>query len=361
MGQASSGICGLLSMADRVQPLTIFGRMKGAIITLGQRKYFLKWFPIGPQTEGYQYEVRVYETIISPLNRICPFFVQFAAAGICQSGEIAPVDTQYNKKNLPLQFLATTYGGSRDLQSILSQLLQQENSESVLYAVKILILQVALALHCLGFSRTMHNDLHFGNVLVEHSEMKASFQYQGIKPFSLTSPWTVSLFDWDYAFSDALGPNPFLNQRSSESPCHQLNRCNKFVPNKDLAFFLCFGLTHFPQLKLWQQLLMVPAPLKPTSEECFLRFSDEDFSHFPSPAQVAMVIIRELNLPFKPNWTRFEFPRVKSARYGQAFQSAEGKIHIPVIRSQRSWRSRDRRSFSYSPERTRRSRSRSTR
>jgi serine/threonine protein kinase len=84
--------------------------------------------------------------------------------------------------------------------------------------------QVVKGLYTLYKNRTVHNDIHAGNIMVEEKSNK------------------VMIYDWDRGYSPDLGINAILNSNVCRSLCSS-SQCNIFAPNGrpiDLVKSMCY-------------------------------------------------------------------------------------------------------------------------
>jgi len=103
-----------------------------------------------------------------------------------------------------------------------------------------IILQVAQALAVLEFHKINHHDVHYGNIFVDVLATPRKITYSnfpkptsGQTPYSITSRYFVTLFDFDNASGAGL-VNTFLTHHR----CQQVAMCNEFVSNFDWFRFL---------------------------------------------------------------------------------------------------------------------------
>lgn len=242
-------------------------------------------------THGLKYELYIYKDIIRPLidTRICPNFIKYLGSGeMCEFSSLQKIlsdavirtpEATFPRWNEPVKMandllernLLYMANGLKNRPSIVntrpakSELLKSypkmfykeidprwrynfiineqitkytktfDNFTRTIikfdeYALS-LIIQVVYACHCLSETRTNHNDLHTGNIFVAKLTRPIILTYR-LDDFeiSFTTNYHVVLYDFDLAYSETLGENPYINEDSS--------RTNEFVENKDLWKFV---------------------------------------------------------------------------------------------------------------------------
>ena len=259
---------------------------------------FMKWW-INPDTvhgaserrlrfsRGLDYETRVQRDIIEPLRAVCPHFTRFLAAGKgCSFADIRRIMTagrddfafvtaveRHIIRNLVYMRINAIHRPSVTETGKLPPMIGDEILNEVrndfyypwTYNVMInekhppcshgctfkvfmdkmggdypdvvwlVIYQVLVACYAMSLSGVTHNDLHFGNVVVEDLGQAEVFVYEinGETCF-FRSRYMARVFDYDRAYVERFGDNPLLVGPMSDT----LNQRNEFVPNKDFVKFL---------------------------------------------------------------------------------------------------------------------------
>lgn len=99
-----------------------------------------------------------------------------------------------------------------------------------------MLFQVIYSLGVMSKFRLIHNDLHANNVLVDDERKEELYAFIiRDKIFSFETKYVPLIFDWDHSYSDYLGENKYLDEKT----CLEWNTCNSFKNNFDLAVFLC--------------------------------------------------------------------------------------------------------------------------
>ena len=210
-------------------------------------------------TKGLAYEAKVYQFVtdniilknISPnfipllLNKKCPVKTIVASLG---------TDPSYGKMeltqklktllmpfpNLSLSFVMT---GSSDMMVSLKEFARDffKTTEEYLSV----IFQYMHALYIMGKYKIQHNDNHFDNTLVQVLASPVILHFKILhNQVKFRTKYIVKFFDWDRAYVEGLGNNPFLDNM------HFVRQINSFIPNRDFYQFLCYAFTYVPSTKL---------------------------------------------------------------------------------------------------------------
>jgi hypothetical protein len=246
------------------------------------RKAILKVSLVMKNTENLTYEANVYKMTKKFIHyRICPNFLTYFMSGECTIKQTASMLQKVGipKKNLirsltdiiikqnnniniqhvidalspsiinksvpkkyidmkaPIVTMTMTefIPHSRSLYDVvLSATFRNRNdSEKIIWS---LILQVMIALYTLSLSKTTHNDIHIGNILIKaSSSSKVSYNIDNTY-YSLNNfKYNALIFDYDRSYSETLGNNTFIIQHPYM--CSEYNQCNKVFPERDIIHF----------------------------------------------------------------------------------------------------------------------------
>ena len=200
---------------------------------------------------GLMYELQVYNQLITPILDafICPNFVRSylvsyncrradlvmalsAGIGVEPSqasrhldrslgflqqgrGERPPVDAPVPpgerylppSDNLRLMVLTTEY---TDLQTYKDWLMVPHSVESV----RVVLLQIVVALHVMALSKLMHNDLCAQSIFVQTTKKPETVTYriQGVPPITYSSCYRVKIMGFDKATTRVLGENALFTR-----------------------------------------------------------------------------------------------------------------------------------------------------
>lgn len=105
-----------------------------------------------------------------------------------------------------------------------------------------LLFQMIYTLYALALRGVVHNDSHFGNWLYAPPRLDApQYAYMLDTRTAVLMPNTamVFLFDWDLAYADSLGGNPYLDPAYFEKGCAVYGMCNATSLVRDLNHVLC--------------------------------------------------------------------------------------------------------------------------
>ena len=98
------------------------------------------------------------------------------------------------------------------------------------------IFQIFAGIYALSLTKTVHNDLHIQNVMVEETDDPTQYVYNlNDDVYVFESKYKAMIFDYDRAYSEQFGENDLLNSILCGTIASQ---CNEFVENKDAIKFL---------------------------------------------------------------------------------------------------------------------------
>lgn len=196
---------------------------------------------------GLLYEVEVYKYILDEiiLPGYCMNFVPFIGYGKCNipdTTEIFPYFQQYDetfKEDYKEKLMAHPSAGVNVLMT--ERMKNSMNFHDFImrqseFSVATVLFQILYALTVMEKFRIMHNDLHFGNILIVEKEENVPmyFDIDGEK-FSFETRFIPYIFDWDYGYVEPLGDNP----RITKTLCGESGICNRYSPRYDLYILLC--------------------------------------------------------------------------------------------------------------------------
>lgn len=196
-----------------------------------------------------------------------PTFIQIYPEDFLKHYSKNELENEFNElynhkiKNVKFGYIITQYKDNTiSLHDFLNEFIKsyEDKSECKLDLLKNIIIQFLVAIHTLIKLGINHNDLHFGNILVEkltknkiisfenntdfaenlfYLQNKTNFlKYNKNKNlFYIKTKYVVKLFDFDYANQPEVFPNPFSVPLPTGTEKY-------FYPNKDI---ICFFVTFF--------------------------------------------------------------------------------------------------------------------
>lgn len=232
---------------------------------------------------GLNYESLVYKNVINPivLNKKCPFFiVSFGIGYNCLYNNLLKLlenqldtsDAEYNlKRNLSymwagkptpditsMENLSYIYSGyktdvtDKKYTYIVLRPFTENHYTVADYIMDyitglssefwLILFQICVGLYALELYKTVHNDFHANNVVVEFVNKPTTIiqQIEDIT-YKYTSNIRVAIFDFDRAYSTKINdPNPLLYLYCNDGGGYQ---CNKFVKNRDVMQIYCNIIT----------------------------------------------------------------------------------------------------------------------
>lgn len=205
--------------------------------------------------QGLNYEAMVYEFILNNIirDKLSPNFIPLIALGICdlnstQDDIIDAVKNPNSKSDLQEFFIdlppmfqfklkIIITGTNRDKMRSLDDLFRKEKLPNE--EVASIIFQCLNALYLMEYFEIMHNDMHFGNILVQTLTTPICLTYKcGVNEVTFKTNYIVKFYDWDRGYVTALGNNGILLQDWSIAT----GASNGFKINHDYYQFMC-GLT----------------------------------------------------------------------------------------------------------------------
>lgn len=215
--------------------------------------------------KGLKYEKCIYSFITNNIIKkdISPNFIPLIAAKSCLMGQMLPLLNPQITKGVPkekydlfrelvniipdlkLNFIIT--GTTTDSTKIKPLIDKMDYFDANPDEFKPVLFQAVYSLAVMGMFGIVHNDLHFGNVLIQTLPSKISMQFKirthtGIEEtVRLYTDYVIKFFDWDRGYVKELGDNLFLSESVS---IHQINNTRT---KQDFAQFLC-GLARYPNI-----------------------------------------------------------------------------------------------------------------
>jgi len=207
------------------------------------------------------YERWVYAHVIRHLvdQRVCPNFSRYlgqgtgckfadlkklaATGGISEQELLTTIETiaqkqwNANKKLLAhmedYRMLATEY--------IVGETLGEYSDRREFgYWMWEILLQLAIACYALFLSKTAHNDLHAGNIILVKNDSSITFKVED-DVYTINPQFTPKIFDFDQAFTERYKQNPSLQivfnqegKRISDN-CGLFGKCNEVVQGRDIC------------------------------------------------------------------------------------------------------------------------------
>jgi hypothetical protein len=224
------------------------------------------------QIYALNYEMWVYGNVIRSLvdDRICPNFNRYLAHGKhCKNSALLRIthkhapETSYEswwdnlvkdgiQKGYTIldyqdsilddqRLLVTEYLNGQTVQDYL----QNPKKKSLDVEVWLILFQLAVACYALFLSRTAHNDLHSGNVMLVKNDALITYIIDG-DTYTINPPYVVKVFDFDHSYVERHKMNIILY----DARCKQYGYCNKIVHGHDICTIFGSFYRHFkdPQI-----------------------------------------------------------------------------------------------------------------
>ena len=210
--------------------------------------------------EALEYEAKVYHyiTVNIILPGKCNNFIPFLAYGKCPITDIKQAlqaSTKIPHRNslldklqefdyipsLTMCFLVT--GSLKNKNKLPSLFTLLATTELSIHDIASIIFQMLYALYMMSLFRINHNDLHIKNILIEILDKPIEISIYGR---SFTTKYIPKIFDFDHAYVEDLGSNPFMEfDKSFQSKLHG---SNKLRNGADYYQFIC-GIINYPNVR----------------------------------------------------------------------------------------------------------------
>jgi hypothetical protein len=155
--------------------------------------------------------------------------------------------------------------------------------------MSIVIFQIAAACYTLSLSKTVHNDLHLGNIMIDETPKNKITYIIDDVPYAFTTNVLVKIIDFNKSYSNTLGPNPIL----LDPFYNQYDQNNVFVENKDIVQVLRMVYSdgkHEEKSKFIQNVICPPSTVpyleKHFTLEKLLEWEPIDYSKFYSTIKI---------------------------------------------------------------------------
>jgi len=137
-------------------------------------------------------------------------------------GEIADIGTL---ESTPISVVVTENGGGFSFQQWLYHMnLRTESDDEFNTKVSQALYQIVYTLQCLASLGVQHNDLHFGNIMIQTLPYPVYVSYNGRRMFTDVC---VKLYDWDRGTkSRTYADQTHLYNTTTESFCAEMGSCN---------------------------------------------------------------------------------------------------------------------------------------
>lgn len=207
-------------------------------------------------TLGLEYESAMYQYVTENIifNGESINFLPFVAKATCSLAEISrklrlsDLDIEEKEKLIPflndplkvfpdlkLKMFVTGSLENKDNLIELHDLLEETSIS--LFEMNSIIIQLLHALLVMQNHKIMHNDIHFGNILVEkvHPPRMVFLNLGDSTTISFKTKYIPKIFDWDRSFCEAIGPNPILKSERY----YKLNIHESFRKSQDYYHLIC--------------------------------------------------------------------------------------------------------------------------
>lgn len=194
------------------------------------------------------YEVYVYRYVIDNIlkNEYSPNFVPYLGYSVCSSDTVQKLglDNAYSSDMNILMTKriidSTTWGN----------FIKEESYDTILSV----FFQLVYSLAVMGQFRLIHNDIHYGNILVKKLKHPVKMLFSsGKQSWVIKTKYIPYIFDWDRSYTEILGNNPINDTKI----CLEKNICNRFSSKFDLFVLLCTSLYSCSEFSAFKQLLKV--------------------------------------------------------------------------------------------------------
>ena len=221
-----------------------------------------KWMLKESESASLVYESKVYQYITDKFikRNLSNNFIPFIGLATCNFDHIlsaleahqteanyASLFKKFNKFKeledvLKVSLLVTgTLNNPKDLVSLYDLLANRVKDHKLSKnEIKSIVAQILYALFLMQTHKISHNDLHLNNILVEIVPFPGvDVTIEGI---TFNTNYVPKIYDWDFAYCEALGPNPKHNNYDFAAS----NLGNRFKKSADYYQFVCgiFDIKH---------------------------------------------------------------------------------------------------------------------
>lgn len=220
-------------------------------------KFFVEYTP-APQIVEYaeaneqcakmKYEQLVYQAITrASINNTVAFVAAVRLDYSLAKNKLSAETLQSLQLVIPstlvshIKYIHVTIMERRPLADSFDHILSKIASSTNAFQLKSLLWQIVFTLAVLTQHQIQHNDLHYGNILVDQKPVESSITYSlapsGQKyKVDVGKYGKILLFDWDFSYSAASGHNVALDNYY----CQQSGICNSINPRFDLYTILYY-------------------------------------------------------------------------------------------------------------------------
>jgi hypothetical protein len=211
---------------------------------------FLKFWQNGKADEirALNYEMWVYSHVVRSLvdNRVCPNFNRYLFQGKrCKKENLLAISNNAFKgmhireSEQDYRLLVTEYLHGMTIAEYLRKKLVLDEE------VWLILCQLAIACYALFLSKTTHNDLHAGNVMLVPNKDPITYNIND-EICTITPLYIVKVFDFDHAYVERYRPNRML----TDHLCNTEGYCNELVQGTDVCSIFGIFYRHFQEPKI---------------------------------------------------------------------------------------------------------------
>jgi len=118
-----------------------------------------------------------------------------------------------------------------------ASLIENMNGNDIVAKVWEILFQIAVGCYAMSLSHMVHNDLHSSNVFAVNTPPTSMCYVVDDRIYVLENQtYLMKIFDFDRAFSEALGRNTLLDGKY----CDDYSQCNTYIPNLDIIKIFCY-------------------------------------------------------------------------------------------------------------------------
>lgn len=124
-----------------------------------------------------------------------------------------------------------------------------------------ILLQLAIACYALFLSKTAHNDLHHGNVMLVENDSIITYKVEQ-QVYTIKPKYMAKVFDFDHAYSLRHGDNGML----IDVQCNKDGGCNEIVQGRDVTRIFWYFYTKYKSKQIFEAIFKTETP-QPTFQQ----------------------------------------------------------------------------------------------
>lgn len=221
--------------------------------------------------DGLKYELLVNVDVIRVLvdQRVCPNFSRYLGHGeqcnmedlhhIATTGkfpgdsweiinQVRDLDPDSGDTGSDFSILVTEFHDGLRVE----EYFQRNRDDAEIWEI---LLQLAIACYALFLSKTAHNDLHHGNVMLVENDSIITYKVEQ-QAYTIKPKYMAKVFDFDHAYSLRHGNNDML----IDAQCNTDGGCNEIVQGRDVTRIFWYFYTKYRSEHIFKAIFKTEKP-----------------------------------------------------------------------------------------------------